>query len=120
MLGGEVCAVGEMVGHMSLLRDLHGPFGGLNLGKVELEDCESLFTHLQTKKTIAEKYLARRFLSIQHALEGGALDNVFWVLGAGNPAGGLAEVRSEMAPLLRLLECGHFNPGSSRPSRGVA
>ena len=75
-LGGEVYARSEMVDHMSLIRDFYEQFGGLPPGMIGLEDCASLFTHLHTEKTAAEKYLARRFLSIQQSLEHGELDNV--------------------------------------------
>ena len=62
-----------------------------------------------------EKYLALRGLRTQQALEGGELDNAYWAPGTENQAAGLTKVRSDMAPLLRLFESGHFNPGSSRP-----
>ena len=54
---------------MALIREGYAPFVGLSPGMVGLEDCESLFSHLRTKKMIAEKYLARHFLSIQQSLE---------------------------------------------------
>ena len=64
----------------------HGPFGGLNPGTVGSEDCEGLFPHLETKGMIAEKYLARHFLSIQQALEESEWDNAFRAPGADNTA----------------------------------
>ena len=42
------------------------------------------------------------------------MDTAHWAPGAENPADGLTKVRSEMAPSLRLLESGHFRPGSLR------
>ena len=39
-------------------------------GTAELEDCESLFTHLTTKNVITGNYLARHFSRIQRAPEG--------------------------------------------------
>ena len=69
-LGGEVYAPSEMVDHMLPLKEFYGPFGGKNRGVVGfLEDYESLFTHLETKKMPTEKYLARHFLSIHQALK---------------------------------------------------
>ena len=47
---------------------------------VGLEHCESLFTDLSTRKVVADKNSARRFLSIQLALGQGEL------LGTENPA----------------------------------
>ena len=67
-----------------------------------------------------EENLARHFLSIQQPIGEGGLDNAYWFLGAENPADGLTKVRSAMAPRLRLLESGRFNPGSLRPLQGVA
>ena len=97
-----------------------GPSVGMNPGSVGFEDCEILFTHLRTKEMIAEMFLARRFLSIQRAFEAGDLENVYWPPDTENPADGLTKVRSEKAPLLRLLESGRFNPGSLRPLKGAA
>ena len=64
-----------MVDHMTLLRDIYGPFEGLNPGMAGLEDCESLFTYVKTERMIAEKYLARHFSRIQHPFVGGGLGN---------------------------------------------
>ena len=119
-LDGEVYALSEIVGHMSLLREFYGPFGGLGPGMMGLEDCESPFNRPKAKKMIAETYLVRHFLRTQHVLVGSELDNVYWAPGTENPADGLTKVRSDMEPLLRLLESGHRNPGSMRPPKGVA
>ena len=119
-LGAEVYAHSETAGHMSPLKDLFGPFDGLNLGAAGLEDCGGPLTCLKTKKMIAGKCLARRSLSTQQSLGEGELDNIYLVPGTGHPADGPSRVRSDMAALLRLLESGHVNPGSLRPKRGVA
>ena len=91
---------------MVLVEEFRGPFAGLNPGLAESGDCESLFTQLKTKKMIAEKYLALHFLSIQQALEEGEPENICWLPATEIPADGLTEVRSDMVPLLRLLESG--------------
>ena len=67
-LCGEVCALSEMVEHMSLLRDFFAPSDGLGPGMVGLKNCESPFIHLKTQETIAEGYSVRHFLSTQRAL----------------------------------------------------
>ena len=36
---------------------------------VGLEDCESLFSHLRTRRMITVKYLVRRFLGVQQLLD---------------------------------------------------
>ena len=54
-------------------------------------------------------------MSIHQALEQGEPDNAYWPPGAKNPAERQAMVRSDMAPLLRILGSGSFNPGSLRP-----
>ena len=46
-----------MVDHMALSREFYTPSVGLSPGMAGLEDCESLFNHLRTKKMITEKYL---------------------------------------------------------------
>ena len=48
------------------------------------------------------------------------LGNVYWLPGLGNPAHGLTETKSDMGPLLRLLESGTYNPGALRPKQDVA
>ena len=109
-----------MLDHMSMLREFYGHFTGLYPGLAGLEDCESLFTHLKKSKMITEKFLARHFLSIQQALEQKELDNAYWIPGKENPADGLAKLRSEILPLLRLLESGAYNPGILRPLKGIS
>ena len=104
---------------MLLLRKFYGPSEGMNPGVAGLEFCDSLPTHLKTKKMIAEKYLVRHFLSIQQALEAGDLMNAYWLLGTENPADSLTKVQGEMAPLLRLLGSGTFSLGHLRPLMGV-
>ena len=92
----------------------------MHSGAAGLGDCGSLSTHLKTEKMVAEKYLVHHFLSILQALEEGELENTHWPPGAGYPADGLAKVRSNVIPLLRVLESGCFNPGHLRPLKGVA
>ena len=118
-LGGEVYAIIAMVGHVPLLKDFFGPFARLNQGLVVLGDCKIPFPQLETRKAIADKFLARRFLIAQQALEVGEQDNGYWLPGTGNPADGLTKVRSDLAPLLRLLDSGGFPPGHLRPLKGL-
>ena len=69
---------------------------------------------------ITEKFLVRHFLAIQQAVESGELANVYWIPGLENPADSLTKVKSDMVPLLRLMESGHYNPGVLRPLRGIS
>ena len=87
---------------------------------VGMEDCESLFSHLKNRKLITEKYLIRHFLSIQQYVEDGDLDNVYWIPGLENPADGLTKIKSDMGPILSLMETGSFRPGLLRPLKGLA
>ena len=119
-LRGEVFALSEMLGHMSLSGGFYAPFEGVDPGMAGLEDCGGLLTFLKTKRTTAEEYPVRDFLSTQRAVEGGDLDTAFWLPGVETPADGLTKVRSDMVPLLGLLESGRSNPGSWRPLKGVA
>ena len=113
-------AFSEMIDHMALLREFYAPFSRMSPGLVAMEDFESLFTHLKNKKMVTEKYLVRHFLSIQQFIEEGDLDNVYWLPGTENPADGLTKSRSEMGPILALLETGRFQPGLLRPLKGLA
>ena len=85
-----------------------------------MEDCESLFTRLKKNKLITEKFPARHFPAIQQAIEPQELDNVYWIPGKENPAGGLTQLHSEILPVLRLMEAGTCNPGLLRPLKGAA
>ena len=67
-----------------------------------LEGCERLSTDLQAERAVAEKYVARHFHSTQEPLGNGGLDNAYWRPDLGNPAEGLAKVKSDILPLLRL------------------
>ena len=119
-LGGEVYAQGEMVDHIPLLPDIYAPFEGLAPGMVGVEACRKLRTDLKTTRASAKKYLVSHFLSIRRALEQGRLGNVNRLPGTRNPAGGLTEVRSDMAPLSRIPGSGRFNSRSLRPLEGVS
>ena len=110
----------EMVDHMSLMRDFCEPFDSLGPGMASLDACESLFTNPKTERMIAGEYLVRRSMSTQQPLERRELNDAYWRPGAELPADGLTKVRGDMAPLLRILESGGFNPGSLRPGKGVA
>ena len=105
---------------MSMLREFYGHFVDVYPGMVGLEDCESLFAHLRRKKMTTEKSLGRQLLAIQQAIEMKELGNVYWIPGLENPAGGLTRLKSDLVPLLRLIESGSYNPGNLRPLHGAA
>ena len=67
-----------------------------------------MFTHVENKKMVTEKYLVRHFLSIEQFIAEGDLDNAYWLPGTENTADGLTKSRSEMGPILALLETGRF------------
>ena len=104
--------------HVAILRKFYSPFVNLSPGIAGSEGCENPLTQLKTMRLIAEKYLARNFLSIQLALGQEDLDNVYRRPGAENAAGGLTKEKSDLAPLLRLLQVGFFYPGTLRQQRG--
>ena len=104
---------------MALQREFFAPFVDASPGMAVMEDCESL-THLRNKKTIAEEYPARHFLGIQQNLENGKVGNVYWLPCPENLADRPAKVKSNTAPLLRLLQSGLSRPGALRLSRWVA
>ena len=109
-----------MIDRVMLLEEFYEPFADLSPDLLGFVDCESLFSHLKKQKMIAEKFLARHFLAIQQAAESGDLANVYWVPGLENPADSLTKVKSDMVPLLRLMESGCYNPGVLRPLRGIS
>ena len=46
--------------------------------------------------------------------------NIYWLPGSENPADGVTKMKSEMSPMLNLLEFGEFHPGFLRPLLGVS
>ena len=77
-------------------------------------------TRLKNEKMAAAKYLIRRILEIQQSLQSGNLDNVHWLPGLEVPADGTTGVKSDVIPLLRLLEPGAFHPAFLRPLKCVS
>ena len=97
-LGGKAYAFGEMMDRVAPLREFSAPFSDMPTGMIAREDCRGPFTHLRKQETAAEEYLLRLFLGIQQAPESSESGNDDWLRGTENPADGLAEVKSEMAP----------------------
>ena len=116
---GKVYAFSEMIDHMALLREFYAPFSGAPQGMEGKKECDSLFSHLKNRTLLTGKYLVRHFLSIQQLIEDGDLDNVYWLPGVENPADGLTKLKSEMGPILPLLETGRFQPGILRLPKGL-
>ena len=114
-LGGAVCAHGDMVDHMALIRDFFEPYVGLSLGVIGSGECENSSYFSNAKRAIAELYLARHFLSVQQATEQGELRNKYGLPVTGNPSDGLTEVRSDEAPPSLPPESGKFAPRHHSP-----
>ena len=85
-----------MIGHVVLSRELYEPSADSRSGRIGVDSCESLFTHLRNKVASTEECRGRQFLVIQQALDNGEMDNVFWLPVTEDPAGCLASVRSDM------------------------
>ena len=78
---------------------------------VVLEDCEN-------RRLVAEKYSVRYFSPIREAVHSATTDDVFRLLGAENPAGGLTKQIRDMAPLSPLMRGGAFVRETFNPLRG--
>ena len=109
--GKEVYTSGEMSDHVA--------HADLSPGMVGVEACASLFAHLRKKEAITEKYLAIHFAGIRRASDSGEPGNVPLFQDPQNPAGGLTEVESDMAPLLLMPQFGLYCPGALWPLRGA-
>ena len=101
-LGGEAHAFSETIAHMALSREFYAPFSRISPGMVGMEDCGSLFAHLENQGMVTDKYLVRRFLPIQQFIEDGEMENANWLPGVENPADGLTKIKSEMGPICRF------------------
>ena len=66
--GGEVYALSEMAGHMSMLQEFYAHFTGLPPGKVGLEDGDSSFARLKHEDIDAAQFSVPRLPAIQQAL----------------------------------------------------
>ena len=112
--GSEVHALSEMADHMPALNPGVNPEvnPGVDPGVVGLEGCESSFSFLKTWKTV---YLS----GAQLTSEDGDLGDAYRLPETENPADGLAKVRSDMVPLLRLLESGLFPRGAAWQRSGA-
>ena len=118
--GGDVFAFGDMIDRTSLLRAFCPPLTDGSPGMIGFEDCGGPFTHLRSEKTIAGRFLVRLFLGTERALSNNEFDNVNWLRGIENPADCLAKVKSEMAPLRRMLQAGSLRPAALRPLAEVS
>ena len=83
-----------------------------------LEDSESLFTHVKTKKVIAENFSARHSPSFQQALAQGGLGNFYRLPGTENPADGSTKVRKRYGPSTVRIAIGATQPGFSEAPQG--
>ena len=113
-------ACSEMLGHMSMIREFVAHFDGLIPGIAGSEGCEGLFTNPKTEKVATEEFSFQHVLAFQQALVLMGLANVYWPPGLGSRNDGLTKTKSDVAPLLHLLESGTYSPGALRPLQGVA
>ena len=118
-LAREVYPPSDKIDRLAFLRELYALSGDVSPGAIGAEDCESRFTHIRDNEAIAGEYPACRFLGIQQASGDNGLGNVYRLLVMARPEAGLAEVKSDMASLLRMLHSGTFRPGALRPKRGA-
>ena len=107
-----------MIGRATILRKCHAPLGYLSPGMIGFEARGSLSTHLPNAKTAPDRYLVRHFPGIQRALGSHELGDGHRLPAAGNPADGLANVKSDMVPILRTLQTGALSPGALRLLQG--
>ena len=108
-----------MRGHVEMISEFYMALGHEKIRSCGLLGSESLLSRLRAGRLGAEKFLTRHFRSILDALESGDLGNVAWIPGTENPADGLTKEKSEIGPLLNLLETGTYRPGRSEQLRGV-
>ena len=88
-------------------------------GVMGMEDCASLVARLRNKKAVTEKYSLLHFAGTQQPPDSHGPDSVYWYPGTGSPAGAPSKVKSDMAPLLRMLQSGSPRPGVPPPSKDV-
>ena len=116
---GGACLQRDGIEQMLPPREFFANFTDVPPAMGGLGDGESLFTNLKGKKAAPGRFLVRRLLAIQQTLVSQELDNAYWLPGLGNPADGKTQTKSNVAPLLHLLESGAYNPGALRPLQSV-
>ena len=97
-LGGEVCALSEMVDRMALMKGFRGSVAGLSPGMIGLEFCESMFNHVQTDNGGFGEVFGPTFSEHSRGCGTRRIGQNSLVAGRKNPAGGLTNVASDMAP----------------------
>ena len=110
----------EMVDHMEPSREFYEPSMDLPPGMVGLaawQGCKCRCKRLRNKKTVAGQHLVCHFSGIQEALGRRELGDICWSPGADYAAGGLAKIKSAMAPSLWILQSGAFCESAFRLSR---
>ena len=85
---------------------------------IGLEYWGSLATYLRTNEAIGDEYLACHFREIQQGSGNDELGNVYSLPGASRLAGGPANVKSDIVPLLRMLQLGSFCPVATSLAAG--
>ena len=106
--------------HVALPREFYSPLSDISPGMVGMEACESPPTPRKTKGIIEERNLVRPSLGIQQFFGKGDLDTVNGLPRLEIPADGMTKVKSDILPLLRLLESGACHPSVLRPLQLVA
>ena len=105
---------------MDLLRESYASFLDVGPGAVGFGGIESLFSHSNKKRTIAEKYPVRCFTPMQKLALSGGLADVFRLAGCEYPAVALTKQKCDVAPLPAFLEGGAFFQAPIRPLPGAA
>ena len=107
---GEVLAFGEM---LDATRTCCRAWADLLPGMGGFEDCESHSDHPKTKQTITEKFPARRSLGLcSRSKMRLPATCIGIILGLGNPAGRLTEVKSDVVPPSGVIGIGQLQSGN--------
>ena len=84
-IGGRTVRLQPNDGPRDSAMEIYAPIVDSSTGMLGSEARGNLVTHLEIRRFVKGKYLARHIRSIQTSVRQGALANAFWLPGPGNP-----------------------------------
>ena len=106
-LAAEIYAANEQTDYASLVRNLYQDVLAGNIPLILATDCQSLFSHIRTNKTMTERVRHKPFFQLQEMINNKTMQNIVLLAGPHNPADALTTAkRASALPIDTLLRPG--------------
>ena len=92
-LAAEIHAANEQTDYAHLVRNLYQDVLTGSVPLILATDCQSLFSHVRTNKTMTERALQKPFFQLQEMLNNNTIQNVVLLSGSDNPADALTKAK---------------------------